>query len=113
MAYTGEKNYYYVLDNELRVVHIFLDCGGLKMAKKYKYSEPFVIHGLGDAVRLDTKVIEDKMSICHGCYNREQGLSLKEKRQPRPGFRTQPKGWVKPVNRVIKKTAKRQGIRDV
>lgn len=103
---------YYTIDTELRIIHLFLDCSGLKMAKKYKYTETFILHDYSDAIRLDAKMNANKLTICHSCFNKEKGLAIKDKRQARPGFRNSPAGWKPPVPRVVKQGARKNVTRD-
>lgn len=85
MSLYGYDVFRYYLDPELRVIHLFTNCSGLKVAKKYGYIKNVVAHSTEDAQRLD-----DSGRPCHTCWKREVVLAKKDQRRPRPGFMREP-----------------------
>lgn len=107
------RTWYYMIDPELRLVHAFLDCATAKVAKKYNYLELNVkVNTFEDAKILDRRMADENLRICVSCWNREQGLCIKDKRQPRPGFKEKPDDWREPVKRIIRRTSRKSVTRD-
>jgi hypothetical protein len=79
--------YRYELDTELKVAHLFMDCPALKMAKKYGYRQSKHVHTVAEAGILDVQGYRS----CHKCWKKEQHLSRKDGRYPRPGFKREPR----------------------
>lgn len=85
------QTYYYRLDTELRLIHIFDNCAALKIPKKYGYVKEFKLrHGdeIG-ALELDT-LLTGGWRTCHACWAREKLLAIKDGRRVRPGFKAEP-----------------------
>lgn len=85
------QTYYYRLDPELKLIHVFDNCRALRMARKYNYMTEFRLrHGdeLG-ALALD-KMLNEGWRTCHACWAREKLLAIKDKRRVRPGFKAEP-----------------------
>lgn len=102
------RSWYYLLDDELHVIHCFDNCASLKIPKKYGYARQFRL-GPADregALYLDKLMTEQRYKICHACYPREVVLARQDKRKQRPGFGTAPEGYVFPMPRPRGRTKK-------
>lgn len=102
----NQRGWYYILDTELKIIHVFANCSGLRMARKYDYTKPFALLNRHDAMELDNMVSTRGYKICHGCYGRETTLARREQRQTHPGFGTVPPGYRHPAPRPKGRTSK-------
>ena len=85
-----QQSIYYKIDPELRIIHLFHDCSGLKAARKFNYMRELKALDDSDMVKLDDLLTEGYRT-CHGCWSREQMLCRKDNRRPRPGFKREPR----------------------
>lgn len=87
----GIRIWYYKVDPELKIIHLFGNCAGLKVAQMYNYTEEFKLKDEVDALRLDFLVEKKGYTPCHVCWKREVPLARKEQRRCRPGFVREPR----------------------
>lgn len=80
------ETFRYYRDPDLRLVHLFHDCTGLKMARKYNTVEIIAIRTVEEAAELDKKG-----TPCLTCFKREQHFCKVKNRRPRPGFKRRPR----------------------
>lgn len=85
------SSWYYTVDPELKLIHAFRNCRAAKMAIKFSYGIDFHMQTETDADHLDTLIGTYGYRVCHPCWKREQGLSQKDHRPVRPGFRKEPR----------------------
>jgi hypothetical protein len=92
------RSWYYPVDPELKMIHAFANCSGLRFPKKYSYMRTFILppDDREEALKLDALVTKENYKICHACYSREVVFARQEKRKPRPGFGSAPPGYRPP-----------------
>lgn len=81
-----EPPYRYHFDPALKLIHLFRDCGGLKVAQKYSEVETITVNDAYEAAALD-----EMGRPCHTCWKREAYWAEKDGRPRRPGFKREPR----------------------
>lgn len=107
MSTPNARTWYYHLDPELKIIHVFVNCGSLKFPKKYSYVKDFTLRGREDAIELDRMVRHDNWKVCVPCWKREQMLARQDTRPPRPGFKSTPPGVTYDRPRTHRTTGRR------